>query len=310
MNIYLFYAFIFVIIFYFIIHPIINYWPWINWWNSNNKQGYTCVDLISFAFAKQNYITYKIYNLFNSEPNQVTDVEIDFVTMLLEVYSTKVGGFMLPRNLCGTLTPEQLLNGQPWPTDDNGWKELLYDWANIPQGTTFQNVNEYTNAVKDTTKWTTDTTNFLYQQWGIVPAAPVVVAYLTNFSGDGSTNQHLYSQMMRNLLIPSTEGVGGWVGFLRGGKEILQDIDTIYNVIWQQVENFPKKVTDHSNQAKGCGTGQIVSSVSGGLMAGIMTAVMLGSAEVLGPFGIFIGLIVGAITAAGPIISCNATNNT
>ena len=248
--------------------------------------------------------------MFNSEPNQVTDVEIDFVTMLLEVYSTKVGGFMLPRNLCGTLTPEQLLNGQPWPTDDNGWKELLYVWANIPQGTTFQNVDEYTNAVKDTTKWTTDTTNFLYQQWGIVPAAPVIVAYLTNFSGDGSTNQRLYSQMMRNLLIPSTEGVGGWVGFLRGGKEILQDIDTIYNVIWQQVENFPKKVTDHSNQAKGCGTGQIVSSVSGGLMAGIMTAVMLGSAEVLGPFGIFIGLIVGAITAAGPIISCNATNNT
>lgn len=307
MNTYLLYTLVFVLFFYFIIHPIINYLNWINWWYSNNKigstEGFNCLDLISYAFANQNYITYKLYNMFNSLSGQVIDVQIQFVTMLLEVYSTQVGGFMLPYHLCKSLVPLQPLQGRAWPTNDDGWKALIKQWAGISPQLVINDYSDYSNAVNNET-WITDPTNFLYQQWGIPALSPIVVAFVTGFTGDGTSNVQLYSQMMHDLLIPGPDGRGGWIPFINNAGSIFGDkdlgsIDTVYRSIWQTLQNVPQKVQNH--KAPGCSTGQIVSSISQGLMVGLMTAVMVPP-----PLGILAGIAIGAGTAIGPLLSCRA----
>lgn len=287
---------------YFIVHPLIDYIPWFQWWYATNKignsGGYSCVDLVALALFKNNWLSYQIYNAMSGGNSRFTnDGQVFFIESLMASMSTAVGGKMVPKDLCDTLVPVQTF-GIPWPTTKGQWQNLLCTWAGIDPNTVFKNLDDYKPNLQ---KWTTTPENFLFINWGIGPLSPLIAGFITNFTGSGFNDTKLYGDLLSPLLGLQT-GLGGWMGFLQNSDTTLTDKVSIYSQVWSHLAEAPQSFQNAVNKNSECSAGKLIGPVGNGVIAGVMTGAMLASAAG-GPIGIVVGLITAAIMGGGAIAS-------
>lgn len=284
-------------IFYFILHPIIDFWSWFQWWNQNkyigNPNGYDCLNLVSMALWRNNFLLYYLWNLVDNGPTRFqNDAQVRFIYNLLITESTSVGGKMLPKDICDKLVPVQTF-GIPWPTDEQGWKLLFMKWTGIDSSTVFKNTDDYK---PDTKLWQQTPENFLFINWGIDANTPLIAGFITGLDSVEYNSTELIPRAIWPLLGLSSD-VGGWLGFLENNS--FDSIGHIENFIWSEIsqQDHKRKLDIAKPKQNNCGPG-LAAPIGNSIMAGAMLATMIPP-----PFGIIAGLVVGGTMAGASIAS-------
>lgn len=183
-------------------------------------------------------------------------------------------------------TPSRHIN---WPTDINNWKRIFEIWG--------QSVSSDGTWIKDHEKWENDD-NFLFNHWGIPYDSPLVEGFVTNksISKDGVK---LYPAAMEALLGKTTDGIGGWYGFIRNGN--WESINDVKRYIWSDdiPEYMSKSSKSKENKCNAAGIAQ--GAIGLGMGAGFAAA-----AIATGPVGWIVGIAVLAGAAGGGLLSASS----
>ena len=204
-----------------------------------------------------------------------------FFYMLMTQFGTNVTS-------TGTLTPYQMFNGiappsseaeqylSPvnqgyWPSGSDivGWTAVLNQFG--------QTVNADTGVAQETgSQWATDSNNFMYQQYGILGTAPMIVKFL-----NGSDHQSFLDIMGEWGGTASISS--GFMGFMENSNQTW-GANEAYNYIFGSgpAQNPKGPATCPSGAKVGVFTG-LISSMVGPMGAGM----------VAGPGGSFAGAVIG-----------------
>ena len=250
--------------------PLLRYKPVIDWWNNGSKgiDNADNFDVYALAYYEYFNIYYHIKTLFESENSKLSQIEVDFITTLINGSAQGLvpGGYFTPKMLCDTCVPDDFPNR---PNSLSEWKNRLATW-----GATYDE-----NGFKiDHNKWQSSTDNFLYYNMSIPGDAPIIVAFVTNRASDDSGE--LLASAIHPLFGTKIGPFGGILGFLRqGGNWGDKGINYVLRMLW--TDDVPFKTNNSPPKPKCGSSSSVLGSISSGAGLGIA--------------GVFIGGIPGLI---------------